>query len=74
MAADSIYATISFMRLVIPLAIKEVGADGIARIYKDASVEWNRAEETGWRGSMARDVVKWAEACLEKYKIERNEG
>jgi hypothetical protein len=67
----SIEPTISFMRLVIPLVIRQVGADGIVRAFGDAAAELRLIEQPGWDNNMAPYIVTWASACLEKYKAGR---
>jgi hypothetical protein len=67
----SIEPTISFMRLVIPLVIRQVGADGIVRIFGDAAAELRLIEQPGWDKNMAPYIVNWASAWLERYKTDR---
>ena len=69
---SSIPPIISFMRLVIPLLIRQAGADGIVGLLTSASSEWGVPEQSPARPTaMATEVVKWAAACLEEYRAER---
>jgi hypothetical protein len=70
----SIDPTISFMRLVIPLVIRQVGTDGIVRYFGDATAELRLVEQPGWDKNMAPYIVEWAKSCLEKYKADRAAG
>jgi hypothetical protein len=69
---DSISPTISFMRLLIPLALQDIGVDGLVRLIDRASTTWGLGKQApGWRRTMATSIVKWAGVVLEEYKDER---
>ncbi len=67
---DSIGPTISFMRLVIPLAIERIGEDGIIDVLESAKAEWGIEKQSGWATTMSQYVVAWARNNVEKYKAE----
>ena len=63
----SVSPTISFMRLVIPLAIKDVGHEKILELMRDA---WP-APQSNWRHDMAKWTVDWADDVIDTYTKER---
>lgn len=62
--------TISFMRLVIPLAIVHAGEEGIVDSWEEVMTECGLAD-TVWVKLMAPHVVRWASDCLEEFKNKR---
>jgi len=68
----SVSPTISFMRLIIPLAVQNIGVEGFVNLIDSASTSWGLDKHpAGWRRTMATSVVNWAGAVLEEYRDER---
>jgi hypothetical protein len=57
------------MRLVIPLVTRDVGVEGIVKIFENSSPEL-RLRETWAAKQMAPYVVQWAIACIEICKAQ----
>ena len=60
------------MRLVIPLAIRELKADGIIKLMERTASERGVNEISGWAKAMATDIERWATASLEDYYAARD--
>ena len=65
---SSISPTISFMRLIIPLAVKEVGHKKLKELMAES---WPEAPQANWRDEMATAAIRWADAVLERYTADR---
>jgi hypothetical protein len=64
---QSVSATISCMRLIIPLLIRDAKSEGLQRVFSDAASELGQKDVARW-DQMAKDIVTWAEKEIEQFK------
>jgi hypothetical protein len=66
-------ATITFMRLIVPLLIRDAGVEGMVGLFEHACAhEWGRPPQPAWAKSTAKNVMLLAESWLAEYKEERD--
>jgi hypothetical protein len=69
---SSISPTVSFIRLVIPIAIQQIGANEIEELLDRKGKEWGLPPQSpGWRPEMAKATEAWATAILKEYVADR---
>src|SRR5690348_3853675 len=66
----SIEPTISAMRLVIPVVLRELGDKRIIDLLERRNSELGLSENSRWK-QIVPDIVAWAKDVLEQYKTVR---
>jgi len=70
---ESISPTISFIRIVIPLLIRDVGAEGIVELLERTRSERGLSELSVWAKKMAPYIETWARTSLDAYFSQRDQ-
>jgi hypothetical protein len=65
--------TITFMRLIVPLLIRDAGVERMVGLFDHACAhEWNRPPQPAWAKSTAKNVLLLAESWLDEYREARD--